>query len=333
MCMWKKTLACAMTCLILSAGISHASELAPKQQAAKERGIALHNQYRVSNSYLRIAAEAGDAEAQFFLGEELRQLSRFMTREAQQWVEAAANQGHIYAMIRLSRSGANLCAVAGNCPEGSKTPREWWQQAHDLTLPRAEQGDPEALFMMYKLTGDVQWRIKTVEAGHAQAQYLHAGFVNEGLGFYWLASSRRAEVERLYKASAEGGYPPGMEHHAGILRQKGDIAGSNHWLRKAAQTGHASSIFGYAWTYLERYQELDNEYDLIKAYGLISLLLELDGGGSPNQGFAQISLDELTEQHQITPEQAARAQAFAEEWKANNPPLSFFPEILHPFDN
>jgi uncharacterized protein len=220
--MWKKTLACAMTCLILSAGISHASELAPKQQAAKERGIALHNQYRVSNSYLRIAAEAGDAEAQFFLGEELRQLSRFMTREAQQWVEAAANQGHIYAMIRLSRSGANLCAVAGNCPEGSKTPREWWQQAHDLTLPRAEQGDPEALFMMYKLTGDVQWRIKTVEAGHAQAQYLHAGFVNEGLGFYWLASSRRAEVERLYKASAEGGYPPGMEHQSGPHRGRSD---------------------------------------------------------------------------------------------------------------
>ena len=41
------------------------AELTPEQQAAKDRGIAIFNQYRVSGPELRIAAEAGDAEAQF----------------------------------------------------------------------------------------------------------------------------------------------------------------------------------------------------------------------------------------------------------------------------
>jgi len=331
--MWNKTVCCVIACLMLWAAAGHTAELTPEQQTAKEQGITLFNQRRPSQPGLRIAAEAGDMESQFYLGEAIRQRNRFMTREAQQWVEAAANQGHIYAMIRLSRSGANLCAVAGNCPQGSRAPREWWQQAHDLTLPRAEQGDPDALFMMYKLTGDVQWRIKAAEAGHAQAQYLHAGFVNEGLGFYWLASSRRSEVERLYEASAKGGYPPGMQRYAGILSRSGNREGHRYWIEKAAKTGHASSIYSYGALLLDLYHEHDNEEDLVRAYGLISLLLELDGGGSPNKGAAEWKLAEIAEQTKITADQIAQAQAFAEQWRASHPPLSFFSEVLHPFDN
>lgn len=333
--MWRKGMICVLAGLLLWASTGYAVELSSEQQSAKERGITLYNQYKAISAtpFLEVAAEAGDREAQFYLGEALRQNNFFMTSEARQWLEAAANQGYVYAMIRLVRSGANLCAVAGNCPQGSKTPGEWWQQAHDLALSLTEQGDPEAMFQMYKITGDTDWLVKAAEAGHAQSQYMYASFINDGLGFYWWPGSRQQAVEKWYQASAEGGYPPGMQRYAGILSQRNDHEGQRYWLRKAAEKGYASSVFNYAWTYIERYQEQNNEEDLIKAYGLISLLLELDGGGSPNQGVAKWELAEIAEQTHITPEQIAQAQVFASEWKASHPPLSFFPEILHPFDN
>jgi len=40
--------------------------LSSQQQSAKERGIMLFKQYKTAEPELRIAAEAGDAEAQFF---------------------------------------------------------------------------------------------------------------------------------------------------------------------------------------------------------------------------------------------------------------------------
>lgn len=332
--MWNKAITLVVACLVIWASAVNAVELTAEQQAAKDRGIALYNQYKAISAtpFLQTAAEAGDPEAQFFLGEALRRNNRFMTTEAQQWLEAAANQGHNYAMIRLSRSGANLCAVADNCPQGSKTPRQWFRQVYDLILPLAEQGDPEAMFQMYKATGDTQWRTRAAEAGHAEAQYWHALFITEGFGTYWWPGSRQEAVEKWYKASAEGGYPLGMQRYAEILFKRGDLEGHQYWLRKAAEKGHASSIFNYAWIFIERYKEEQSEKDLIKGYGLISLLLELDGGGSPDKDFAERRLMEIAEQTQITPEQIEQVQAFTDQWKANYPAPSFFPHIIDAMD-
>jgi len=309
------------------------AELTPEQKAAKDRGIAIFNQYRVSGPELRIAAEAGDAEAQFYLGEELRQLSRFITPESQQWLEAAANQGYVYAMIRLARSGGNLCAAVSQCPQGGKTAQEWLQEAYDRTLPLAERGDPEALYQMFKITRASEWRTRAAEAGHAEAQYWHAVFTKEGLGFYWWPGSRKQEVEKWFKASAENGYPPGMQRYAGILSDRGDADGQRYWLRQAAQAGHVSGLFNYAMIFIDRYQEQKQEEDLIKGYGLISLLLELDGGGSLNKPVVEWELARIAEETEMTPEQIEQAQRFAAEWKASHPPLSFFPHILDPLDN
>jgi hypothetical protein len=41
------------------------AELTPPQQSAKERGLALYNQYKPATVELRIAADAGDAESQY----------------------------------------------------------------------------------------------------------------------------------------------------------------------------------------------------------------------------------------------------------------------------
>lgn len=52
---------------------AYSAPLTPMQQSAKERGIMLYNQYKNPEPELRIAAEAGDREAQYYLAEELRQ--------------------------------------------------------------------------------------------------------------------------------------------------------------------------------------------------------------------------------------------------------------------
>ena len=44
--------------------------LTPEQQAAKVRGITLYNQYKNGEPDLRIAAMAGDREAQYYLAED-----------------------------------------------------------------------------------------------------------------------------------------------------------------------------------------------------------------------------------------------------------------------
>lgn len=47
------------------------AQLTPEQQTAKEKSIILFNQYKVADAELRVAAEAGDAEAQYYLAEYL----------------------------------------------------------------------------------------------------------------------------------------------------------------------------------------------------------------------------------------------------------------------
>ncbi|MBW5802205.1 sel1 repeat family protein, partial [Halomonas elongata] len=56
--------------------------------------------------YLEEAAEAGDVEAMYYLGEATRLLGRGLTEEAMDWYLKAAEQGDPYAMLRLFEGGA-----------------------------------------------------------------------------------------------------------------------------------------------------------------------------------------------------------------------------------
>jgi TPR repeat protein len=135
------------------------AQLTPAQQAAKERGLMLYNQHKAISAtpFLRIAAEAGDREAQYFLAESLRFNNRYMTTEAHHWYEAAARQGDYYAMIRLGRSGNDLCTVMNNCPPGRKSPEEWLREAQKRAEPQAQQGDAEAMYILYHVTASRDW--------------------------------------------------------------------------------------------------------------------------------------------------------------------------------
>jgi hypothetical protein len=306
------------------------ASLTPEQQAAKKTGITLFNQYRTAETLLRIAAEAGDAESQFYLGEELRLRDRFMTKEVVHWLEAAAQQGHSYAMIRLGHSGDSLCAVVGSCPEGSKSPEQWLAEARQLNEPKAAQGDAEAMYLMYQITFDIEWIEKAAKAGHSLAQYWLAVAIEQGRGFYWWPGSRQEEVEKWYKASAEGGYPLSMEDYAVILLRKDDYAGYQYWMERAAKTGYVDAVFDLGIGLSIMADDYRYEQDLVKGYALVSLLMELDGGGMYNKSFVKDELPLIAEK--MTSEQLKQAREFAAEWKATHPPLSFFKQKLHPSD-
>lgn len=299
--------------------------LAPDAQRAKQRGIELFNQYRAAEPDLRIAAEAGDSEAQYYLAEALRKKNRFINFEASKWYEAAAEQGHYYAMIRLGRSGEDLCAVMDNCTKGRKTPAEWLEHAFNLAKPLAEKDDAEAMYVMYHITGDMDWLVRSAEAGHSIAQYWMAVFTREGHGFFWLPWERSKVVEKWAKASADGGYPRGMMVYVSVLFEKGDMNGARYWTEKAAEAGYQSAVGEYGAYLGHEPDQFGYPLDLVKGYAMILQLRPLDGGGD-----VQVFVNEMIPlmSARMTPDQIEKAESLAKEWKATHPPVSFFPHEL-----
>ncbi|MDD2048585.1 tetratricopeptide repeat protein [Pseudomonas putida] len=317
-------------CTVFSA--SSLAALSPDQQAAKERGIMLYNQYKPSEKELRIAAEAGDAEAQFYLGENLRRKNRYMTAEARNLLEASASQGNLYAMIRLGNSGSGLCNILGNCPIGFKSQEDWLREALKISKEKAAQGDPEGLYILYKVTGDFDSLIKSAESGFPFAQYWLARRYYNGDGFFWLPWRRSQEIERWYKAAAENGHPEAMVRYAvSVYENQGDMEVVRHWIEEAAKTGYENGVAHLAGEYAHSPSHFNFPLDLVKAYGLTSLLLVLDGGGDTLR-FTERELVKISSQ--MTPEQIEQGKVFALEWQAANPrPISFFPMMLDPLDS
>jgi hypothetical protein len=295
------------------------------EQTAKNRGVMLFNQYKPSESALRIAAEAGDAEAQFYLAEELRQKSQYITPEAEKWLEAAGSQGNLYAMLRLARAANDLCATMNNCPLGKKTREEWLTQARELAASKASKGDAEAAYVVYLATSEFEWLEKSAASGYALGQWLLATRYKEGEGSFLLPWKRTEAVEHWARASAEGGNPKGMMEYAAILFEKGDVEGFRHWNEQAALISYATTVYGYGSDLAHEPDTYGFPYDVVKGYALIYLLKELDGGGGMD---ANVN-DKLPKiAAKMTAEQIDEATEFAKKWKATHPPLSFFPEKL-----
>ena len=298
--------------------------LSSQQQSAKERGIILFKQYKTAEPELRIAAEAGDAEAQFFLAEEIRQNKQYITDEAYKWYEAAATQGDLYSMIRIGRTDNDLCLTMKNCPTGKKEPKEWLAEATRIAKDKSDRGDAEALYIMYELTAEREWLKKSALAGDAIAQYRMAIGDRQGEGFI-LPWKRQEIVEHWFLLSAKAGNPKAMMQLFGIYREKGELEQARYLVEKAASIGYEAGVYNYGYFLAVDPKALGFTEDKIKGYALISLLKELDGGGA-----AQTDVEETLPQisEKMTPTQIQEAEDFATKWKATHPPLSFFPEKI-----
>ncbi|WP_448680969.1 tetratricopeptide repeat protein [Pseudomonas nicosulfuronedens] len=306
---------------------SYAEQLAPDIQFAKEKGIVLYNQYKAISAepYLEMAARSGDRESQYYLGESIRFNKRFMTPEAEKWYTAAAEQGDIYAMYRLAGNSSDLCTVMKNCPKGSRTAAQWFELGKQAAKLKADGGDAEAMYLLYFFRGGDEWLMKSAEAGFPEANDYLATLYSDGRKFYFPPWRRSERIAELFKVAAQGGYPPAMMKISGILLEKKDMAGARFWVEKAAASGYETGVTSLGAYTAHVPDGMDFPLDRIKGYALISLLLELNGGGNVI-GYAERKLKEISSH--LSEEQIEEAKKVAQEWKATHPPLSFFPDKL-----
>ncbi len=293
----------------------------------KQKGILLYNQFKAISAvrHLQAAANIGDSEAQYYLGEALRKNNRYITKEAQVAYEASAAQGNIYAMIRLAQTDSDLCVLMKNCPAGTKSPKEWAELAKKTAREQSQENNAEAMYLLYRITGQDEWLRKSAERDFALAQYHLAVEYKEGKGFFLTSSKRMEASEKWMKASAEGGNPRGMLAYGAIRGRLKDWESFRYWNQKAAESGFVSGVFGYGSYLAGDSPEYGFQEDLVTAYAYISWLLELDGGGGMLE-FAQEDLPQIAAR--MTPEQIAKSKELLINWKLTRPPLSFFPEKL-----
>ncbi|AZZ79290.1 hypothetical protein CCX46_13500 [Pseudomonas sp. RU47] len=248
-----------------------------------------------------------------------------MTPEAKKAYESSAKKGNIYSMIRLGRIEDDLCSTMKNCLPGEDSPSSWVIKAKSLAIQRATQGDSESMYLLYEMTGNDDWLEKSAENGFAFAQFRLATKYQEGSGSFLLPSRRNQAIERWMKASAENGYPLAMMGLAAIMIERNDLASFRNWNEKAADSSYVEGVFGYASYIGEENSKYGFAFDPIKSYALLSNLLELNGGGNVVRDVN----DTLTGiEKNMSKEQIEKAKELAKTWKANHPPLSFFPDKL-----
>ena len=297
------------------------AQLTHEQQAAKDKGLVLYNQsdWYDSQPLLRIAAEAGDRTAQYYLGEAIRLSSWYTTTEAKKWYEAAAEQGDLYAMLRLS-SKDDLCRVMETCT--GKSGEQWREHALKIARERAGKGDTEAMIVLYLANQGLAWLEKAAEAGDGFGQQLLASAYKGGGGWFLIPGSREKAIEKWFKASAENGFPPGMYLYANFLYEHGGSETDvGYWLKKTAEAGHIEAMVSYALNIAHLPERYGLPLDLVKAYGLTYMLSKLEGGGvGPEDG--KRNLPRVAEK--MNERQIQQGIAFAKEWEKTHPPLSYF---------
>ncbi len=298
-------------------------------QAAKDEGMRLWgiHQWETMQPPLEIAAEAGDVEAMYYLGEASRLLSRGLSNAAMDWYYQAAQHGEPYAMLRLDSGGA--CKLGGVCPEDGN---DWRDAALDATLPKAEDGDPEAMMALYSIyavedrEAANHWLLEAAEADNVYAQDWLGRRIRDGeSGTRYTNDTERLEAAEVwFRRAAELGYPPSMSNLAGILANLERYNEAWEWMEKASDGG---LINGRQW--LADCNIMPNTEGRKLC----------DGAPSPDpaKGWAiALSIDEevpntfssttwyIFRQH-VTPEEREEGEAMKEEW-LNLAPLSYFPD-------
>ncbi|WP_166221074.1 tetratricopeptide repeat protein [Pseudomonas atagonensis] len=299
------------------------AELSTAQRIAKESGIVLFRQsnWHSSQPSLNIAAEAGDREAQYYLAEAIRLSKRYTTEEAKKWYEAAAAQGDLYAMLRLSNED-DLCSGMGTC--SGKNAADWREKVIEEASERASKGDTEAMTVLFTAGQGLPWLEQASEAGDSYAQQLLASVYKSGGGWFLIPGNREKAIAKWFKASSEGGNPRGMFFYANYLfDNNGDMQEIAHWVKEAAEKGHIDSVSTYAGKLSRTDNELGFKVNLKEAYGLNYLLAKINSGTAPKD--AKRKLSEL--EKKLKPEEIKESIDFAGTWEKTHPPLSYFDPI------
>ncbi len=297
-------------------------------QAAKDEGMRLWgiHQWETMQPPLEIAAEAGDVEAMYYLGEANRLLSRGLSNAAMDWYYQAAQHGEPYAMLRLNSGGA--CKLGDVCPEDGD---DWREAALDAALPKAEEGDTDAMVALYSIyakLGDMEaadhWLLEAAEADNTYAQDWLGRRVrseHDSYGSYVNDTERLEAAEVWFRRAAELGYPPSMSNLAGILANLERYDEAWEWMEKASDAGHMN---GRQWLVICNMTPEDKD------------MCNQAPSPNPAEGWAiATAIDEEVPntfssttwyryRQIVSPEEREEGEAMKEEW-LNREPLSNFP--------
>ena len=219
---------------------------------AEEFLFALKLKREAAKPHFLIAAERGDANAQFDLA--LRYADGDGVEQDQSkavhWYQKAAEQGHAKAQFNLAVRYEN-----GNGVERDQTKAVCWY------LKAAQQGHSGAQFnlaLCYKDGDGVQedqwkashWFHMAAEQGYAVAQFNLAVRYEEGRGIH----QDQSKAIRWYRTAAHHGYANAQNNLAICYEQgrgvKQDQREAVHWYRAAAEQGYASAQFNLALCYI-----------------------------------------------------------------------------------
>jgi TPR repeat protein len=312
-----------LICLLLLSMPAFALE--PEVQAAKDEGMRLYNIGESTRAlpYLEEAAEAGDVEAMYYMGEaERRQKMGGMTLKAMNWYLQAAEQGDPYAMLRLFQGGA--CVAGDECPEDAEG---WREKALAETLPKAEAGDTDAMLALnyvYRALGQdgeaEDWLEKSAKQGNPLAQTRLGKYILDGQGWYFLESRRLEAAEGWLRKAAEQGYVPGMIALTSALDDLDKNQELWEWTLEASKRGSriARVVFGECLVNPEREAYCQAEKDVVRGWAILQAVVE--------------EVDDRTARHimesnrdRLTPGQLRQAEVMVDEWLNKQPPLSNFP--------
>ncbi|MDP3333952.1 MAG: tetratricopeptide repeat protein [Methylococcaceae bacterium] len=253
---------------------------------------------------LRNAAEQGDAEAQFELGQ-MYKLGSGLEQDDEQalyWFSKAAEQGLPNAQYSLAEMYLNGCS--GGLEPDDEQAVIWFRKA-------AEQGHANAQFSLGEMydTGDFLeedeeqatiWYRKAGEQGHVDAQYSlgEMYFWGKGLeqdfkqaAIWHRKAAEQGEREAQYKL----GY---MFYHYEELEQYFEQAA--YWLRKAAEQGDHSAQYLLAKMYDEGHGVAQDDDQAItwyrKAAESSNTLYLVRGAAEQGSVNAQYTLHEFAEE-------------------------------------
>jgi TPR repeat protein len=321
----RKVTAALVALALSSLALPTALALDKEAQAAKDEGMRLYNAHQRTTSmpYLEIAANAGDVEAMYYLGEAHRLRHLGMTQAALEWYHRAAQEGEPHAMLRLYDGSA--CELGDVCPEDGN---DWREAALVATLPKAEAGDAEAMGALYDIytyldrhDEAMEWLLLSAEAGNLDSMNWLGQLARDDEENYATEPERLVAAAEWYRRAAEADYVPAIHNLSLVLLQLEQSQEAWEWMQIASDEGHIDARLGIGWCYLEPERDAlcKNEKDVVKGLGMLTALVQ-----ATNMEMVNPLINDFKQK--LGEEQLIESKAIAERWLVKEPPLSHFPD-------
>lgn len=282
------------------------ADLNVHQESARKKGMELYNlgSFRASESYLILAASAGDRASQYALGEVLRRRDGRITEDCKKWYRLAGAQDDVYALLRLADS-------------------ESLGKARQILSPRIEQGDGEAMLQMYELTKDFEWLLKSANSRFPEAMYILALEYDRDNSLLPQDQNADTLIDLWLRRAAVANLPLAMNWYSNRPEVTRFPSLRREWLEKTANAGDLHGLLKYGFAVGHDESGRDPEYGYVKNYPFSYMLVWLVVDSAKEyqlHNSAAVFLEELAKE--LTQEQIDQAIRFALAWKESIPTLS-----------